>query len=177
MMVTREGGPAPGISMLRGTRLLLLILFAALLIAGTLFWWTGRACPDTAMVSITTDRQEYTMDDTVSVTIQNTGQDPVSIYCPSWCALGNFPTAVERLVDGRWEYSLGFCPSIGSPLENRGTPDGDFIRHTLPPGGSFRPELTNLGSLRHGGNGTYRIVYYLCGGREPEYSNPFTIRP
>ena len=129
------------------------------------------------MVTISTDLPAYSAEDTVAITIGNTGNRPVDIFCPSWCALGNFPTTLERLVDGRWEYHAGFCPSVGSPLEQRGTVEGEYIRHTLAPGGSYRLNISNFEGLHLQKEETFRIVYYVCSGREPVSSKAFTFRP
>lgn len=163
--------------MITGTRLYLLLILAALLLAGAWYVRAGRACPDLAMMSVSTDRSGYTAGETVHITIQNSGDRPVDVYCPSWCALGNFPTTLERLVDGRWEYFAGFCPSVGSPFENRGTIEGDYIRHSLAPGGAYQLEISNFEALHLQKEEILRIVYYLCGGREPVYSGTFTFSP
>jgi hypothetical protein len=176
-MPARKTPPTPGNRRMQENLFTLLLVFTAVLVTGGLYWWTEMRCPDPRMVTITTDRPEYTLGETVEISIRNTGDGPVDIFCPSSCALGNFPTAMERLVDGRWEYSSGFCPSIGSPLENRGTVEGDFIRHTLAPGGSFQVGLSNLGAMRLDGEESFRVVYSLCHGRVPVYSGVFTIRP
>jgi hypothetical protein len=159
------------------THVYLLLILAALLLAGGWYLWAASACRDQSLIAVSTDRPGYSSGETVHISVTNNGDRPVDIYCPSWCALGNFPTALERFVDGRWVYSNGFCPSIGSPLEQRGVLEGDSIRHTLPPGGSFHPELSNLGALRLDREERYRIVYHVCGGREPVYSGVFTISP
>jgi hypothetical protein len=172
------GADTHGLRMMTtGTGLFLFLLLALLLLAGGWFLSGGMACRDPEAITVSTDRGDYSPGEMVHVSIVNTGDRPVDIYCPSLCALGNFPTMVERLVDGRWEYAAGFCPSIGSPLENRGTVDGDFIRHSLPPGGSFQLELSNFEALRLTKEEKFRIVYSLCGGREPVYSSVFTLRP
>jgi hypothetical protein len=46
----------------------------------------------------------------------------------------------------------------------------DYIRHTLPPGGSFRLSPASFDALQPGGREDFRIVYCVCGGREPVYS-------
>jgi hypothetical protein len=153
------------------------LTLAGLIIAVAWYWSGGIACSDASVVSVSTDRTAYTVGETVHITIRNNGSRPADIYCPSWCALGNFPTAVERRVAGRWEYFAGFCPSIGSPFENRGTPEGDFIRHSLVPGASFEVGIGNLDAFRLEGEEDFRIVYYVCGGREPVYSGGFSLRP
>jgi hypothetical protein len=159
------------------THLLILFLLAAFLLIGGWSLSAAHDCRDQSLISVSTDKPGYTSSEAVHVTLTNHGDRPVDIYCPSTCSLGNFPTGVERRVDGRWEHSHVFCPSIGSPLEYRGVPEGDYIRHTLPPGDSFDVKLSNLVALRLEKEEQYRIVYYVCGGQEPIYSTEYTLSP
>jgi hypothetical protein len=131
---------------------------------------------DAALTSISTDRQAYSLNDIILVRIQNQGDHAIDIYCQQFCALGNFPTAVEKYVNGQWQYALGFCPSI-EPLFGSRVTKGGYIIHTLPTEGSFELELSNLSSLRLEGAERFRILYYVGFTKKPVYSNEFTIRP
>ena len=137
-----------------------------------LSWQTSR---DITTVSVSTDKQEYHSGDTVHIKIQNLGDQSIYIYCPAWCALGNFPTAVENYSDGQWEYYVGFCPSI-EPLFGSGQLKGEYIRHTLSAGGTFELVLDNLSALKLQQDEILRIVYYLNAGNVPIYSNEFTVK-
>jgi len=130
---------------------------------------------DISLVSISTDRQEYHTGDTVHISIQNLGNHSIDIYCPEWCALGNFPTAVERFSNGQWEYYAGFCPSI-EPLFGSGLHKGDYIRHTLSAKSAFELEVSNFDALHLQQDEKLRIVYYLEAGKVPIYSNEFIVK-
>jgi len=136
-------------------------------------WQTHQAV---SLISVSTDRQEYRVDDTIHVSIQNLGDHAIDIFCPAWCALGNFPSAVEKFSNGQWEYFAGFCPSI-EPLFGSGFIKDDYIRHSLSAKSSFELELSNLESLRLQKDEQLRIVYYLDEGRVPLYSNVFFVIP
>ena len=130
---------------------------------------------DTSLVSISTDRQEYSTRDNRHLSIQNLGNHSIDIYCPEWCALGNFPTAVERFSNGQWEYYAGFCPSI-EPLFGSGLHKGDYIRHTLSAKSAFELEVSNFDALHLQQDEKLRIVYYLEAGKVPIYSNEFIVK-
>lgn len=98
----------------------------------------------------------------------------MDIYCPAWCALGNFPTTVERFSEGKWEYFAGFCPSI-EPLLGSGLINDDYILHALSARSTFELELTNFDALHLEQKEKLRIVYYLDAGKTPIYSNEFTV--
>jgi len=136
-------------------------------------WQTHQAV---SLISVSTDRQEYRVDDTLHISIQNLGDHAIDIFCPAWCALGNFPSAVEKFSNGQWEYFAGFCPSI-EPLFGSGFIKDDYIRHSLSAKSSFELELSNLESLRLQKDEQLRIVYYLDEGRVPLYSNVFFVIP
>ena len=131
---------------------------------------------DLSLMSVSTDRQEYRVGDTVHISIQNLGDHAIDIFCPAWCALGNFPSSVEKFSNGQWQYFAGFCPSI-EPLFGSGVVKGDYIRHSLSAKSSFELELSNLESLRLQKDEQLRIVYYLDEGRVPLYSNVFFVIP
>jgi len=130
---------------------------------------------DISLVSVSTDSQEYHAGDTVHISIQNLGNHSIDIFCPEWCALGNFPTAVERFSNGQWEYYAGFCPSI-EPLFGSGLHKGDYIRHTLTAKSAFELELSNFEALHLQQDEKLRIVYYLEVGKVPIYSNEFIVK-
>jgi hypothetical protein len=136
-------------------------------------WQTHQAV---SLISVSTDRQEYRVDDTLHISIQNLGDHAIDIFCPAWCALGNFPSSVEKFSNGQWQYFAGFCPSI-EPLFGSGVVKGDYIRHSLSAKSSFELELSNLESLRLQKDEQLRIVYYLDEGRVPLYSNVFFVIP
>ena len=129
-----------------------------------------------SLISVSTDRQEYRVDDTLHISIQNLGDHAIDIFCPAWCALGNFPSSVEKFSNGQWQYFAGFCPSI-EPLFGSGFIKDDYIRHSLSAKSSFELELSNLESLRLQKDEQLRIVYYLDEGRVPLYSNVFFVIP
>jgi siroheme synthase (precorrin-2 oxidase/ferrochelatase) len=158
------------------TRILLSIaLLVTLLLIGTWYFLTQRISNDGIQVSVSTDEQEYHVGDTVRIHIQNLGDHSVDIYCPGWCALGNFPTTVERSENGQWLYFAGFCPSI-EPLFERGINEGNYIRHILSARSSFEVEISNLESLHLEQDERLRIVYYLGAGKKPIYSNEFVVK-
>lgn len=154
--------------------LLVLAVAATGLIAG---WYilAGRAAHDEKGVTVFTDKTEYGAEETVRITIRNAGDQPVDIYCPVFCALGNFPTTVERSVDGGWEYFAGFCPSI-EPLFGSGEYEDDFIRHSLAAGDSFELEISGFRAMGLHRDETLRIVYYLGLEKTPIFSKPFIVR-
>jgi len=156
--------------------ILLGILITIFFLGVGLVFLAWRFNQDAALISISTDRQAYSLDDTIQVSIQNQGDHTIDIYCQQFCALGNFPTAVEKVVNGQWQYALGFCPSI-EPLFGSGVPKGDYIMHTLPAEESFELELSNLTSLRLEQAERFRILYYVGFTKKPVYSNEFTIGP
>jgi hypothetical protein len=154
-----------------------LIMIFAIIIFLVLAWFflSWQTSQDISMVSVSTDKQEYHAGDTVHITIQNLGVHSIDIYCPAWCALGNFPTSVEQFSNGQWGYYAGFCPSI-EPLFGSGLIKGEYIRHTLSAKGIFELELANLEALQLQQDRVLRIVYYLNAGNVPIYSNEFTIK-
>ena len=125
---------------------------------------------------ISTDKQEYQVGETIHIHIQNWDDHTIDIYCPMNCALGNFPTTVEKFHNGEWEYLAGFCPSI-EPLLGNYKNEGAYIIHPLAPGSSYDLQITNLEALRLQGNEKMRIMYYLNRGRSTIYSNDFTVKP
>jgi hypothetical protein len=131
---------------------------------------------DTQGLSIFTDRLDYKSGDIVHITIQNLGGHSIDIYCPAWCALGNFPTTVEIFSNGQWGYFSGFCPSI-KPLFVSGDLKGDYIRHTLSAGNFYKLEIDNFKTLQLEKESQLRIVYYLGIFKVPVYSNEFIVKP
>jgi hypothetical protein len=157
-------------------RILWGMTIATLLLGAGLFFLFRHLSQDAALISISTDRQSYRLDDTIQVSIRNQGKHPIDIYCQQFCALGNFPTEVEQYSNGQWQYSIGFCPSI-EPLFGSGEAKGSYILHTLSAKDAFELELENLTSLRLEQAERYRLVYYVGFTKIPVYSNEFTIGP
>ena len=152
------------------------ILIAIFFLGVGLIFLAWRFNQDAALVSISTDRPAYSLDDTIQVSIRNQGDHAIDIYCQQFCALGNFPTAVERYANGQWQYAIGFCPS-SEPLLGSGEAKGDYIMHPLPAKGSFALELSNLTSLHLEQAERFRILYYVGITKKPVYSNEFTVEP
>jgi len=84
-------------------RILLGILLVATILIVTVImaacFLTRRINQDVNSVSVSTDKQEYQVGDIVRISIQNSGERSVDIYCLESCALGNFPTMVESSVN------------------------------------------------------------------------------
>jgi hypothetical protein len=157
--------------------LLILAVAAAGLIAGWYFL-AGPAAHDAReaqTVTVFTDKTEYGAEETVRIIIRNASNQPVDIYCPVFCVLGNFPTTVERSVDGGWEYFAGFCPSI-EPLFGSGEYQDDFIRHSLAAGDSFELEISGFRAMGLHQDETLRIVYYLGEEKTSIFSKSFVVR-
>ena len=131
---------------------------------------------DFTMLEISTNKQEYQVGEIIHIHIQNWDDHTIDIYCPMNCALGNFPTTVEKFQDGEWEYLAGFCPSI-EPLFGDYKYEGDYIIHSLEPGSSYDLEISNLEALHLQGEEKLRIMYYLNSGRSTIYSGDFTVKP
>jgi hypothetical protein len=157
-------------------KILLISIFAILLVVVVWYFSPWRSQLATSQISVSTDKPEYRVGDTVHVRIHNLGDHAIDIYCPAWCALGNFPTSVEKLTNGQWQYFAGFCPSI-EPLFGSGSMKNDYIRHSLYARGSFELELSNFASLHLQKGEQLRIVYYLDTGKVPIYSNVFFVAP
>jgi hypothetical protein len=160
------------------TRTIILILIpAGLLVAAGLFIGVSLFKEDSQKILISTDRDEYKVGETVRIQITNYEDHPVQIYCPMTCALGNFPTTVEKAVDnGEWEYLAGFCPSI-TPLFGDYQTDGDFIVHPLAAGESYHLEISNFAALGLQQAEQLRIMYYLDSPHTTILSAPFTMNP
>lgn len=159
------------------TKFRILISLGLLVVMITVIGWyllTQKISPDILLVSVSTDKQEYYAGDIVHISVHNLGDHPIDIFCPEWCALGNFPTTVERFSDGQWQYFAGYCPSI-EPLFESDTHEGNYIRHTLSAQSSFELEISNFETLRLEQNDRLRIVYYLGSNKTPIYSNEFTV--
>jgi hypothetical protein len=127
-------------------------------------------------ILISTDKVSYQAGETIHVRIENFDERTIDIYCPMNCALGNFPTTLEKYQEGDWEYYAGFCPSIEPLFGDYPQKDG-YIIHSLSPGEIFTLELTNLESLSLRSEARVRIMYYLNGGRGAIYSPDFTVGP
>jgi hypothetical protein len=151
-------------------------IFILLVAAISWFWLARQADEDYASIAVTTDKRAYVARETVRVSIRNAGERSVDVYCRATCALGNFPTEVERSTDGQWRYFAGFCPSV-EPLFGSGIVDGDYIRHRLSAHDSFELELSNSDRLRLDQVATLRVLYYLGGEKRPVYSNEFSVSP
>ncbi len=158
------------------TIILLGISFVAIALAGVLYSSWSHVNQDASQVSVSTDKQVYYAGDSVHITIQNLGERSVDIYCPEFCALGNFPTRVERLSEGQWQYLVGFCPSIEPSFMER-FHDRGYIRHSLLPRNSFELQISSSETKHLGQDQSLRIVYYLGISKKPIYSNEFTFRP
>jgi hypothetical protein len=127
-------------------------------------------------LEISTNKQEYQVGEIIQVHIQNWDDHTIDIYCPMNCALGNFPTTVEKYQDGEWEYLAGFCPSI-EPLFGNYQYEADYIIHSLAPGSSYDLQLSNLEAMHLQDAVKLRIMYYLYSGRSTVYSADFTVKP
>ena len=134
-----------------------------------------RINQDISLVTISTDKLEYVVRDTAHISIHNQADRSIDIYCPAWCALGNFPTTVERFSNGQWQYIAGFCPSI-EPLFGSGVLEGDYLRHPLSAKSSFELDISNFEALHIEHEERLRIVYYLGKDKTPIYSNEFAIK-
>jgi hypothetical protein len=156
--------------------LLLVIIAVGVILAAASFFVYSFTHEDFIKILIETDKQTYRATETIHVRIENFDERTIDIYCPMYCALGNFPTSVEKYAGGEWEYYVGFCPSI-EPLFGNYPQEGDYIIHSLAPGESYELELTNLESLSLQGETHLRIMYYLNGGRTTIYSPEFTVMP
>jgi hypothetical protein len=155
-----------------------MLLIPAVAAAGLLAGWyilAGQTARDEKGVTVLTDKTEYSAEETVRITIRNASNQPVDIYCPVFCALGNFPTTVERSVDGGREYFAGFCPSI-EPLFGSGEYEDDFIRHSLAAGDSFELEISGFRAMSMHQDEMLRIVYYLGVEKTPVFSKTFIVR-
>jgi hypothetical protein len=157
------------------------VILAVALLAVTILavgWWLVSQFFQEHFVKleISTNQQEYQVGEIIQVHIQNWDDHAIDIYCPMNCALGNFPTTVEKYQDGEWEYLAGFCPSI-EPLFGNYPAKGDYIIHSLAPGSSYDLQLSNLEALHPQKDVQMRIMYYLDGGRSTVYSNSFTLTP
>jgi len=76
------------------------IAILAIIIMSALIFLTRRNIQDLSLVTISTDKQEYYIKDTAHISIRNRGDHSIDILCPAWCALGNFPTTVEKYING-----------------------------------------------------------------------------
>jgi hypothetical protein len=153
-----------------------MLLIPAVAADGLVAGWYFLAGPsahdarEAQTVTVFTDKTEYWAEETVRIIIRNASNQPVDIYCPVFCALGNSPTKVERSVDGGWEYFAGFCPSI-EPLFGSGEYEDDFIRHSLAAGDSFELEISGFRAMGLHQDEMLRIVYYLGVEKTPVFKN------
>jgi len=159
------------------TKSLILVIISIvvfiLIVAGIFFIMTRE---DFYKVLITTDKRDYQVGETIQIRIENWDDRTIDIYCPLTCALGNFPTTVEKLTQEQWDYYVGFCPSI-EPLFGDYPGEDGYIIHSLPPGDSFELEISNLDTLHLKEPVRLRIMYYLNGGRTTIYSDEFSVKP
>jgi hypothetical protein len=139
-------------------------------------WYYSFTHEEFLRLLIDTDKQTYQVGETIHVRIENFDERTIDIYCPMNCALGNFPTSVERYLDGEWSYFAGFCPSI-EPLFGNYPQEGNYIIHSLAPGETYALELTNLESLNIQGEVRLRIMYSIYSGKGTIYSPDFTVKP
>jgi len=153
--------------------LIILIGVFILVVGGILFIMTHE---DIEKVLITTDKRDYQVGETIQIRIQNWDDRTIDIYCPLTCALGNFPTTVEKMTNEEWGYYVGFCPSIEPLFGDYPSEDG-YIIHSLPPGDSYALEISNLETLQLKERVHLRIMYFLKGGRTTIYSDEFTVKP
>ncbi len=153
--------------------LIILIGVFILVVGGIFFIMTDE---DIEKVLITTDKRDYQVGETIQIRIQNWDDRTIDIYCPLTCALGNFPTTVEKLTNEQWDYYVGFCPSIEPLFGDYPSVDG-YIIHSLPPGDSYELEISNLEALQLKEQVHLRIIYYLNGGRTTISSDEFTVKP
>jgi hypothetical protein len=131
---------------------------------------------DLQWVSISTDKPEYRVGEAVQVNLRNLGDHPIDIFCPEFCATGNFPTRVENFSAGEWQYLIGFCPNL-EPAFERGTRKDGYIRHRLPLRGFFELKISNFEAPHLKPGERLRIVYYLGAEKVPIYSNEFMFKP
>jgi hypothetical protein len=155
--------------------ILAIIIFAAAVWAAARLYFKGGAAPDVTAVTVSTDEAEYEAEETVWITIRNRGGRSADVYCPVFCAPGNFPTTVERRAEGGWEYFAGFCPSI-EPLFGGGGYEDGYYRHPLAAGGSIEAGISGFTAMGLRQDETLRIVYYLGPGKTPAVSNEFVVR-
>ena len=155
-------------------KILVSISFVATVLAGVLYFLL--LYQDPTQVSVSTDKQVYHTGNIVHITIENPGERSVDIYCPAFCSLGNFPTRVEHLTNGEWQYLAGFCPSIEPVFMNSIYKRG-YIRHSLAARNTFELEISNFERLRLEPGQRLRIVYYLGLFKQPIDSNEFTFEP
>lgn len=159
----------------KNTVSLLIISLVTIFFVVALIFLLPQLNQNTTRVSVSTDRQVYYAGDIVHIAIQNLGDRSVDIFCPEFCALGNFPTRVEHLSNGEWQYLVGFCPSI-EPLMNY-IYDRGYVRHSLSAKTSIDLEISNFENIHLEQDQRLRIVYYLGLFKKPIYSNEFTFNP
>ncbi len=156
-------------------QILLGAVFFTVILMGVWYFLNQRNSQDVTQVSVSTDKQEYFVGDTIHIRIQNLGNHPVHIYCLEQpCALSNFPATVERFVNGQWEHFGGLCVRSEGLFEPDVISDGDYIRHTLAIKSSFELAVFTL-LLEQ--DERLRVVYYLGPGKRPIHSNEFIIKP
>jgi len=158
-----------------GVGLLLGVILVILIGLTGLYLYSRHDSLAASQVYITTDKQQYRAEETAHISIRNIGDHSIDIFCPAWCALGNFPTTVEKFAYGQWQYFAGFCPSI-EPLFGNYVYKDDYVRHELSAGSSFELEISNFDVLHLEPNERLRIVYYLGAQKKPIYSNEFTVQ-
>lgn len=154
-----------------------MLLIPAVAAAGLIAGWyilAGQTARDEKGVTVLTDKTEYGAEETVRIIIRNASNQPVDIYCPVFCALGNFPTTVEHSVDGGWEYFAGFCPSIESRFGSGEYAD-DAIRRSLAARDSFKLKISGFRAMGLHRDETLRIVYYLGEEKTSIFSKSFIV--
>ena len=86
------------------------ILFAMVIVA--VFFLIQRINQEVNSVSVSTDKQEYQAGDIVHISIRNSGDRPIGINCPMWCALATFPRRLRSRWMARGSTLLAFAPAL-----------------------------------------------------------------
>ncbi len=156
------------------TRILLGAIFFTVILIGVRYFLDQQNNQYVSQVSISTDKQEYSVGNTIHIRIQNMGDRPIYIYCLEQpCALSNFPTTVERFANGQWEDFGGLCVRSEQLFEQDMVSDGNYIRHTLSARNSFELVVSALFLEQ---DERVRVIYYVGPGRKSIYSNEFIVK-
>jgi hypothetical protein len=165
--------------MMTKTRSILLIIVAVGLLAIVAVWYITLHMWNEQVykIDIATDKSEYQAGETVHIRITNYEDHTVEILCPNTCALGNFPTTLEKTInDEEWDSFAVFCPSI-EPLFGEYETQGDYIVHPLTASDSYDLEISNFEAFHLKKAEQLRILYYLDSGHTTILSAPFTMNP
>ncbi len=131
---------------MRYRNILLIVIAAGMLVVGAWLILVVLFSDHPIKVEISTDKTAYHSGETIQVHIKNWDDHSFEILSPSVCALGNFPTTLEKFNGSDWEYFATFCPSI-EPLFGPVSTKGEYIVHPLSPGQTYDLELSNSGAL------------------------------